>query len=181
MDKSLGVAGKTGSCIGRGSWVGLFASVAPVEDPKYAVVVITRGQSERGRYAAAIAADIYRALSSDLKRDQQKLMAIKQIGNPPVRATNSALAEADDEESDDETPEVVETETNRETVRPVIVAGSNSRPTNAPVDTNRKVVTRTSQSKPVFKQVVIPYSKDTEEKKPTTPAQKDRPRVVKNR
>lgn len=179
MDKSLGVAGKTGSCIGRGSWVGLFASVAPVEDPKYAVVVITRGQSERGRYAAAIAADIYRTLSSDLKRDQQKLMAIKRIGNPSANAATNAFAEADDEESDDDTPEVLETE--RETLRPIIVAGSNSRPTNAPVDTNRKVVTRTSQSKPVFKPVVIPYSKDTGEADPAPPAQKNRPRVVKNR
>jgi penicillin-binding protein 2 len=179
MDKTLGVAGKTGSCIGRGSWVGLFASVAPVEDPKYAVVVITRGQSERGRYAAAIAADIYRALSSDLKRDQQKLIAIKQIGNPTATVANNALAEADDEESDGDVPEVVETE--QETQRPVIVAGSNSRPTNAPVDTDRKIVTRTSQSKPVFQPVVIPYSKDTGEQNPATPAQKSRPRVVKNR
>jgi membrane peptidoglycan carboxypeptidase len=179
MDKSLGVAGKTGSCIGRGSWVGLFASVAPVEDPKYAVVVITRGQSERGRYAAAIAADIYRALAPDMKRDQQKLMAIKQIGNPSVNTPNNALAEADDEESDDDTPEVLET--NDQPQRPVIVAGSNSRPTNAPVDPNKKVVTRTSQSKPVFKPVVIPYSKDDAEDGPKAPAPKNRPRVVKNR
>jgi membrane peptidoglycan carboxypeptidase len=178
MDKSLGVAGKTGSCIGRGSWVGLFASVAPVEDPKYAVVVITRGQSERGRYAAAIAADIYRALSPGLKRNPERALAIKQLGSPA--ATNSnALAEADDEESDDDSPEVLETE--RATPRPVIVAGSNSRPTNAPVDTDRKVVTRIVQSKPVFKPVVIPYSKDTGETDQASPAQKNRPRVVKNR
>ncbi|MEQ1645004.1 MAG: penicillin-binding transpeptidase domain-containing protein, partial [Pyrinomonadaceae bacterium] len=43
MDQSLGVAGKTGSCISKGTWVGLFASVAPIEQPKYSVVVITRG------------------------------------------------------------------------------------------------------------------------------------------
>lgn len=42
MDQNLGVAGKTGSCIDKGSWVGLFASVAPIEAPKYAVAVITR-------------------------------------------------------------------------------------------------------------------------------------------
>lgn len=179
MDKSLGVAGKTGSCIGRGSWVGLFASVAPVEDPKYAVVVITRGQSERGRYAAAIAADIYRALSADLKRDHQKALAIKQLGNSPVTPNTTALAEADDEEADDEAAEIVEKEV--EPQRPIVVAGSNSRPTNAPVDTNRKVVTRTSQSKPTFPAVVIPYSKDAAEKEPAPPAQKSRPRVVKNR
>lgn len=43
----MGVAGKTGSCIGRGSWVGLFARSLRAEDPKYAVVVITRGEGER--------------------------------------------------------------------------------------------------------------------------------------
>mgnify|MGYP001443394306 FL=1 len=42
VDAGLGVAGKTGSCIDKGSWVGLFASVAPIEAPKYAVAVITR-------------------------------------------------------------------------------------------------------------------------------------------
>ena len=63
VDASMGVAGKTGSCIGKGSWVGLFASVAPVEDPKYSVVVITRGQGERGKYAAAIAGQVYQALA----------------------------------------------------------------------------------------------------------------------
>ncbi|MBK8812229.1 MAG: hypothetical protein IPN69_16085 [Acidobacteria bacterium] len=62
VDSSLGIAGKTGSCIGQGSWLGLFASVAPVRDPKLAVVVITRGQSERGKYAAAVAGRIYNAL-----------------------------------------------------------------------------------------------------------------------
>ena len=46
VDQALAIAGKTGSCIGSGSWIGLFASVAPIENPKYAVIVITRGQSE---------------------------------------------------------------------------------------------------------------------------------------
>ncbi len=62
VDASMGVAGKTGSCIGKGSWLGLFASVAPVQNPKYSVVVITRGQAERGKYAAAVAGKVYEAL-----------------------------------------------------------------------------------------------------------------------
>ena len=57
------VAGKTGTCIGQGSWLGLFASYAPVMEPKLAVVVITRGSGERGRVAASIAGKIYRALN----------------------------------------------------------------------------------------------------------------------
>src|SRR5437667_4147203 len=37
------VAGKTGTCIGPGSWLGLFTSYAPVVNPKLAVAVLTRG------------------------------------------------------------------------------------------------------------------------------------------
>lgn len=57
------VAGKTGTCIGQGSWLGLFTSYAPVAEPKLAVVVVTRGSGERGRVAAAIAGRIYRGLN----------------------------------------------------------------------------------------------------------------------
>jgi len=57
------VAGKTGTCIGQGAWVGLFTSYAPVVNPKLAVVVITRGSAGRGKHAAAVAGNIYRALS----------------------------------------------------------------------------------------------------------------------
>jgi len=57
------VAGKTGTCIGQGSWLGLFTSYAPVVDPKLAVVVITRGTDAHNHLPAAVAGDIYRALS----------------------------------------------------------------------------------------------------------------------
>jgi membrane peptidoglycan carboxypeptidase len=61
-DPTQTIAGKTGTCIGQGSWLGLFASFAPVADPHLAVVVVTRGSGERGRVAAGIAGRIYRAL-----------------------------------------------------------------------------------------------------------------------
>ncbi len=57
------VAGKTGTCIGQGAWLGLFTSYAPVVDPKLAVVVITRGTDAHNHLPAAVAGDIYRALS----------------------------------------------------------------------------------------------------------------------
>jgi penicillin-binding protein 2 len=60
----LPAAGKTGTCIGQGSWLGLFGSFAPVANPRLAVVVITRGSGERGRIAAAITGKIYRGLES---------------------------------------------------------------------------------------------------------------------
>jgi penicillin-binding protein 2 len=57
------VAGKTGTCIGQGAWLGLFTSYAPVANPRLAVVVITRGTDAHGHLPAAIAGNIYRALS----------------------------------------------------------------------------------------------------------------------
>jgi len=57
------VAGKTGTCIGQGAWLGLFTSYAPVVNPKLAIVVITRGTDAHNHLPAAVAGDIYRALS----------------------------------------------------------------------------------------------------------------------
>src|SRR6059036_592950 len=57
------VAGKTGTCIGHGAWLGLFTSYAPEVNPRLAVVVITRGTDAHGHLPAAVAGNIYRALS----------------------------------------------------------------------------------------------------------------------
>lgn len=57
------VAGKTGTCIGQGSWLGLFTSYAPVVNPRLAVVVITRGADAHNHLPAAVAGKIYSALS----------------------------------------------------------------------------------------------------------------------
>ena len=63
-DKNEVIAGKTGSCIFKKTWVGLFASVAPIKDPRFSVVVITRGKYARGKYSAAIAGSVYKSLLS---------------------------------------------------------------------------------------------------------------------
>src|SRR6266446_931889 len=57
------VAGKTGTCIGQGAWLGLFTSYAPVFNPRLAIVVITRGTDAHQHLPAAIAGNIYRTLS----------------------------------------------------------------------------------------------------------------------
>jgi membrane peptidoglycan carboxypeptidase len=62
-DPSQTVAGKTGTCIGQGSWLGLFTSYAPLVNPKLAVVVITRGTDAHGHLPAAVAGQIYRDLN----------------------------------------------------------------------------------------------------------------------
>ncbi len=62
FDADNRVAGKTGSCIGQGSWLGLFTSYAPVAAPQVVVVVVTRGNKERGAVAAGIAGQVHQAL-----------------------------------------------------------------------------------------------------------------------
>lgn len=162
VDASMGVAGKTGSCIGKGSWVGLFASVAPIEDPKYAVVVITRGQSERGKYAAAVAGQIYNALRPRINRHPDSIWA-KRTMKPVTPAADSQVARGDGEDEDEAD------EAERDTApivvgRPVVTA-----PAQPAV---RKMIQKTAQSKPVFAPVVIEYDRSGAEKK--------RPRIVKN-
>ncbi len=162
VDATMGVAGKTGSCIGRGSWVGLFASVAPIEDPKYAVVVITRGQSERGKYAAAIAGQIYNALRPRITRDPENIWAKRTMKQTAPAETQ--LARGDDEDED----EADENAANGEA--PIVVGRATQ--SAAPQPAVKKMIQKTSQSKPVFSPVIIEYDRSGAEKK--------RPLVVKN-
>jgi len=162
MNQSLGVAGKTGSCIDKGSWVGLFASVAPVEKPKYAVAVITRGQSERGRFAAAIAAQIYQTLATQIVRTDRNL-AQTEFHLQPRNGTAVTLAKADEDEGADDAD--IRGENLADTVAPqidgrnVIVIPSAPRPI-----VPKKLVEKTGSSKPTsFPPVVITYSKDQTE------------------
>jgi len=62
-DPSQTVAGKTGTCIGDNGWVGLFASYAPLANPRLAVVVIAEGTDARRHFPAAVAGQIYRGLN----------------------------------------------------------------------------------------------------------------------
>lgn len=102
VDSSLGIAGKTGSCIGKGSWLGLFASVAPIENPKYSVVVITRGQAERGKYAAAVAGGVYQALRPYLTADGNRNLALTPYNVKPKTQINPKNAPVADEDEDED-------------------------------------------------------------------------------
>ena len=62
-DPTQTVAGKTGTCIGSGGWVGLFTSYAPLANPRLAVVVIAQGSDGRHHFPAAVAGEIYRELN----------------------------------------------------------------------------------------------------------------------
>lgn len=101
------IAGKTGTCIGQGSWLGLFASYAPVADPRLAVVVVTRGSGERGRVAAGIAGKIYRALNTrfgnttgvQMARTPASLLPPRPHIDPRMAATINGEVENEKEEN----------------------------------------------------------------------------------
>lgn len=160
MDQSLGVAGKTGSCIDKGSWVGLFASVAPIESPKYAVAVITRGPSERGKYAAAVAAQIYRILATQIVRTDRNLAQTEFHIRPKYDAATAAKL-VDSAEEDDEADSDGEARTDVGDLgnegREIILVPS------APRATRKRLVTKTVDSKPLFPPVVITFDKDGNE------------------
>lgn len=164
IEPGMGVAGKTGSCIFKGTWIGLFASVAPVEDPQYSVVVIMRGESERGKYAAAVAGNVYKALAAKLRRNQEKYIALKNLHPTQVP---SNVADMDAEEEDDDAAMDGNASSN------VVVAGSAANRADEP----KKLIQKTTQSKPInqptnFPPVVIQFDKEK--------AAKTRDRVVNN-
>jgi len=171
VDSSLGIAGKTGSCIAKGSWVGLFASVAPVEQPKYSVVVITRGERERGKWAAAVAGRVYRELAPRITRDQGRYMALKNQAGAGLIDARSA-AKGDDDEEDDSGEIAASDDEDRKAI-----AAAPAVKQQVVQPDPKKTVVKTAQSMPVLSPVVIPYRKDG---LPVQQPATQRPRIVKN-
>src|SRR6185436_5109620 len=99
-DPTQTVAGKTGTCIGQGGWVGLFTSYAPLANPRLAVVVITQGSDARRHFPAAVAGTIYRELAH-------------RFGTPTNMQVASTLDAEEKEVADAE--EAAEAEANGET------------------------------------------------------------------
>ena len=90
QDPDQQVAGKTGTCIEDGRWVGLFASYAPVVNPQLAVVVITRGPDARSHFPAAVAGRIYREMGN-----RHGTPAVQHVA--AARAVNSQVSEEEEE------------------------------------------------------------------------------------
>jgi len=165
VDASLGIAGKTGSCIGQGSWVGLFASVAPIENPQVAVVVITRGEGERGKYAAAVAGKIYQAMRSRLIESGSKYLAKIPAELKPESKVNAKIsAQLDDSEDEDSEDNDVAPIVKREMPKPIketpkiiIVGQANAKSVAAPAP---KIIAKsTDKSATLFPSVVINVKK----------------------
>ena len=112
-DPSEIIAGKTGTCIDNGQWVGLFTSYAPLNDPKLAIVVIAKGSDGRNHFPAAVAGRIYRELNSRFVNANDTKVA-RTNNLTPVPATTEADEEENEEnetsarsDSGTETPKLV--------------------------------------------------------------------------
>ena len=122
------IAGKTGTCTGQGSKLGLFTSFAPVHDPQLAIAVITRGSTSAGyRDASAIAGQIYSGLRTRFgpRPGSQPLLANDPLVPRPHIDPRKA-AEINGEEKDDESDDAATGD-----VRVVSEADDNAAATNA--------------------------------------------------
>jgi len=152
------VAGKTGTCIGQGSWLGLFTSYAPVVNPRLAVVVITRGADAHGHLPAAVAGNIYRALSQ--RFGTQINFQIAEGSDDDAAPSRDKKANALNEEAK-ETKAATEAEENSEPAADTANTGAN--PANAAA--NPSVNSSTAVEKSKVKTTSMPV-----EDKPKTPA-----------
>src|SRR6185369_11889219 len=135
-DPTQTVAGKTGTCIGQGGWVGLFTSYAPLANPRLAVVVITQGSDARRHFPAAVAGEIYRGLNH-------------RFGT----AINLQIATT----LDDEEKEVADSEADAENGEADATTGTQA--TTAPVPDASKPATTTSEPRSTVKRVLMPLEK----------------------
>lgn len=101
------IAGKTGTCTGQGSKLGLFTSYGPVSDPNLAVSVILRNSGMSGPKAAVVAGDVYRRLAYDArfapKPGSQPMLANDMLAPRPHIDPRKAAEVSDEEREDDAT------------------------------------------------------------------------------
>jgi len=93
------IVGKTGTCIEGGSWIGLFASYAPLSNPNLAVVVIARGSDGRNHFPVAVAGKIYRELGARFGTGNNTMQI---AAEPASRIMNAKTADDTSAAGDDE-------------------------------------------------------------------------------
>jgi membrane peptidoglycan carboxypeptidase len=163
------VAGKTGTCIGQGSWLGLFTSYAPVANPKLAVVVITRGTDAHNHLPAAVAGDIYRALSprfgtqidfqvAQTADDEETPTKDKKAAALDEEAQETRAATQAEEKAIEEKAEQAAAEVTAATAEPTngntttVPAANKVKSTVMPVDNKPKAQQKTTPGKPAANQ-----------------------------
>lgn len=162
------VAGKTGTCIGQGSWLGLFTSYAPVVNPRLAVVVITRGTDAHGHLPAAVAGNIYRALSPRFGTQINFQVAEGPDDETPNPARDKKAAALNEEAKETKATEAEENA--EESVDTSNSANANPNASNAP-GTEKSKVKATSmplenKPKPAVKTPAKPAANETNDGRP---------------
>src|SRR5687768_15072212 len=162
-DPSQTVAGKTGTCIGQGGWVGLFTSYAPLANPRLAVVVITQGSDARRHFPAAVAGEIYRQLNH-------------RFGTAINLQVASTLDDEEKEVADAEAA-AENAEVNGELAES---ATEETTPKAKPITTPSPAKTTTPEPRNTVKRVLMPLEKKPAEtqKTPATGPAEQRPRRI---
>ena len=157
-DPTQTVAGKTGTCIGDGGWVGLFTSYAPLANPRLAVVVIAQGTDGRRHFPAAVAGEIYRQLNHRFGTAINLQVASTLDDEEKEVADQEAAAEQTADSIAGETPET-------SAVTPATTPSTSN--TAKPALNEQK--TTEPKANPV-KRVLMPLEKKPETQKSTQPA-----------
>jgi len=167
-DPTQTVAGKTGTCIGQGGWVGLFTSYAPLANPRLAVVVITQGTDARRHFPAAVAGAIYRGLNHRFGTAINLQVAStlddeeKEVADAEAAAAEKAEAEGDE---------------NMEPASGDATATATPAPT-TPAAAPAPAKTATPEPRNTVKRVLMPLEKKPAETTPKTAAGEQRPRRI---
>ena len=157
------IAGKTGTCIEQGVWIGLFTSYAPLNNPSLAVVVIGRGADGRNHFPVSVAGRIYRDLGTRFGATTTDQIAAKRysqmqrdLAAPKVSTSvteNNSLA-LDTEESEEADDDSVTNTAAKKIETPKTIWGDPRRPADSKV-----------------KRVILPVSNRTEDAaKPAKPS-----------
>ncbi len=169
QDPTQTIAGKTGTCVGQGSWLGLFTSYAPVQDPQLAVVVVTRGSGERGRIAAGVAGKIYRGLDHRFGNHGARPMLANDLVVAPPRLDPRKAAALNDEDKEADTGDDAFV---------VSEAGGATTGTTAAPQTNVRNTVKTYEPKPSVTVQPAPTSNRPASPAPSNTQGTERPRRV---
>ena len=149
-DPTQTVAGKTGTCIGQGGWVGLFTSYAPLANPRLAVVVIAQGTDARRHFPAAVAGEIYRQLNHRFGTAIN--LQVASTLDDEEKEVADAEAAAADAEAEGETTETTNVETTP-------AATATATPVNKTAVTPAAAKPATPEPRNTVKRVLMPLEK----------------------
>lgn len=172
-DPTQTVAGKTGTCIGQGGWVGLFTSYAPLANPRLAVVVIAQGTDARRHFPAAVAGEIYRGLNHRFGT----AINLQVASTLDDEEKEVADAEAAAENAEGDATEATNGETNQATATPPATTAVPAAAKPEPKNTVKRVL-MPLEKKPVDSQKNATKSTTTSVPPAAAPGEQQRPRRI---